>query len=291
MSTTKDAPSLHLDFVEIVAPRLWMSTSYKNTYVAATPTTKFDVDNPGTGWFDCGTIKSVRVPVAKEVFEHKQGIPKTTRKQWETDRTAQITFDTTDLTPYVEALIKGATLYNVLGSAAASAEHVASLYTDGTRRRKYVKLTKTVNPGFSEYDIVVCGSDTNASNKDCYNIGVVESLSASLVTMADAGFPVDPVAGDLVQKVRAVEFLDSLGSDTDRSALLFWDTVVSGSTSKAQYAMYFPKVRNYSGGDMDMKDSAEPYSESITLSAEAMQLTFADGSTSYAFYKKWLLQF
>ena len=76
MSTTKDAPDLQLDFVEIVEPRLWISTSYKDTYVAADPTAVFDVDNPGSEWFDCGTIRAARLPVTKDVFEHMQGVPK-----------------------------------------------------------------------------------------------------------------------------------------------------------------------------------------------------------------------
>lgn len=291
MSTTKDAPDLQLDFVEIVEPRLWISTSYKSTYVAADPTAKFDVDNPGSGWFDCGTIRAVRVPIAKDVHEHMQGVPKTSRKIYEVGRTAQITFNTMDLTPYVEALVMGQTLYNTTASMIASAEHVASLYADGTRRRKYVKLTETINPGFNEYDIVACASNTSASLKDSYNIAVVESLSASLITLADAGFPVDPAVGDLVCKIRATEFIDSLGSDTVRSCLLFWDTLTSGSASKIQHVLYFPKIRNYAGGDFDLKDGAEPYDVGITLSSQAVNMTYGDGSTGYNFYKKWILQF
>jgi len=110
MTTTKDSPNLHLDFVEIVQPRLFMSTAYKTTYLTSTPAAKIDVSNPGSGWLDCGTIRAVRLPIAKEVFEHKVGIPKTSRKQWEVDRTFQVTFYTVDLTPYVEALIMGSTV-------------------------------------------------------------------------------------------------------------------------------------------------------------------------------------
>jgi len=291
MTTTKDAPDLSLSFVEIVEPRLFMSTSYKSTYIDSTPSSVVDVLNPGAGWFDCGTIRAVRIPVSKEVFELKQGVPKTSRKQWETGRTAQITFNTHDLAPHVESLIMGQTLFNTMGSLAASAEHVASLLTDGSRRRKYVKLAKTVDPDWNEYDIIACASNTSASLKDSYNIGVVDSITASFLTLKDSGFPVDPVIGDLIAKIRAIEFIDSLGSDITRSALLFWDAQVVSSSPVIQYVLYFPKLKNYSGGDFDLKDGAEPYDSAVTLSAQSALMTFGDGTTGYNFFKKWVLQF
>lgn len=291
MSTTKDAPNLHLDFVEIVEPRLFISSSYNTSYLTSTPAAKIDVSNPGSGWFDCGTIRAVRVPISKEVFEHMAGVPKTSRKQWEINRTAQISFNTKDLTPYVEALIMGSTIFNVTGSLLASSEHVASLFTDGSRRRKYFKIAKVVDPAFKQYDLVVCASNTSASLKDSYNVAVVESMTGSIVTLESSGFPTDPALGDLVSKVRTVEFIDNLGSDVVRSALLFWDTLVSGGTSKIQHVLYFPKLRNYSGGDYDMKDAAEPYDIGVTLSAQAVSMTYGDGSTGYNFYKKWVLNY
>uniref|UniRef100_A0A6M3KHM9 Uncharacterized protein n=1 Tax=viral metagenome TaxID=1070528 RepID=A0A6M3KHM9_9ZZZZ len=291
MATTKDSPDLQLDYVEIVEPRLWMSSSYQNTYVASTPTAKFDVSNPVANFFDCGTIAAVRLPMTKDVVDYMRGVPKTSRKQWEISRTAQITFNTANLAPHVKALISGETIFNTCGSAAASAEHVASLYTDGSRRRKYLKLGKKVNPGFNQYDVVVVGSDTNASNKSSYNLGVVESHAASLVTLADAGLSADPVAGDLVRKVRSVEMIGALGTDIQRSAILFWDVITSGSSSMTQYAVYYPKLKNFSGGEIDMKDASEPYDMAITLSAQSVMMTFGDGSTGYNFFKKWLLNF
>ena len=291
MSTTKDAPNLHLDFVEIVEPRLFISSSYNTAYLTSTPAAKIDVSNPGSGWFDCGTIRSVRVPISKEVFEHQAGVPKTSRKQWEISRSAQISFNTKDLTPYVEALIMGSSIFNVTGSLIASSEHVASLFTDGSRRRKYFKIAKKKNPAFKQYDLVVCASNTSASLKDSYNVAVVESMTGSIITLEGAGFPADPALGDLVSKVRTVEFIDNLGSDVVRSALLFWDTLVSGGTSKLQHVLYFPKLRNYSGGDYDMKDAAEPYDIGVTLSAQAVSMTFGDGSTGYNFFKKWVLNY
>ncbi len=53
MATTKDAPDLQLDFVEIVEPRLWISSSIQTSYKTANPSAIFDIDNPGSGWFDC----------------------------------------------------------------------------------------------------------------------------------------------------------------------------------------------------------------------------------------------
>jgi len=291
MATTKDSPDLHLDFVEIVEPRLFMSTSYQNTYINSTPTGVIDVSNPGSGWFDCGSISAVRIPLTKEAFELMKGVPKTSRKYWELSRTAQITFNTSDLTPYVEALIMGQTLFNTMGSLLASSEQVASLMDDGSRRRKYIKLTKPVDPAFQQYDIVACASNTSASLKDSYNIAVVESLVASVVTLEGAGFPVDTVIGDTIAKIRSIEFIDALGTDTIRSALLFWDTMVSASTPRIQHCLYLPKLRNFAGGDMDMKDAAEPYDTGITLTAAAVNMTYGDGTSGYNFYKKWVLQY
>ena len=71
MATTKDSPTLQLDFVEIARPRLWMSTTYKNTYVGnAAPAAALNVSAPLTGWYDCGSIQGVRIPVAKEMYEY-----------------------------------------------------------------------------------------------------------------------------------------------------------------------------------------------------------------------------
>jgi len=295
MATTKDAPSLALDFVEVVEPRLWMSTSYKNTYVSSTPAAIMDVSNPGTGWYDLGSIRAVKIPVTKDVFEFKQGVPRTSRKQWEIDRTAMITFNTADLSPYVEAIIMGSTLHNTLGSGharGAEGSHVASLLTDGTRRRTIISMASTpAGEALGQYDMVACASPTAASIESSYNIAVVESWLASTLTLADAGFPIDPAVKDVIQKVDAVEFIDSMGSDTVRSAMLFWDTLVSSGTVKLQHCLYFPKLRNYSGGDFDLKDASEPYDVGVTLSAQAASMTYGDGTTGYNFYKKWVLQY
>ena len=292
MTTTKDAPDLQLDFVEIVNPRLWMSKTYLNTWISSSPVAKFDVSDPTASWYDLGSIMAARVPVTKEMYELKQGLPKTSRKFWEVDRTAQVTFNTKDLSPYVEALINGQTIYNTLGTPVGSeGSHVASLYTDGARRRQYAGLAST--PGsLEQYDIVACASPGGSNAlTDSMNIAVVESVSASTLELRDIGFPLDPVAGDLIQKVDKVEFIDSLGSDTFRSALLFWDGYVVSGTSKIQYAMYFPKIRNFSGSDLDFKDGAEPYDEGVTLSAQAVSMTYDDSSTGYNFYKKFTLQY
>jgi len=291
MTTTKDAPNLQLDFVEIVAPRLWMTTTEVTTWVDSSPTSTFSVDNPTASWYDLGTIKSARIPVTKDVFQKEEGIPRTTRKMWEIGRTAQLTFNTQDLSPYVEALMNGQTIFNTMATTpGAEGSHVASLYTDGKRRRKYALLAST--PGsMSQFDLVACASPANASIESRFNLAMVDSISASKLTLRDVGFPADPVAGDVIRKVDKVEFIDSLGSDVARSALLFWDGLVTNDTSRYQYAMYFPKVKNFSGAEIDFKDNAEPYDQSITLVAIATLMTFTDGSTGYNFYKKFMLQY
>jgi len=296
MSTTKDSPDLQLDYVEIVEPRLFMSSTYQSTYVSSTPESKFDVHNPPANYFDCGTIAAVRIPMTKDIYDYQRGVPKTSRKQWEIGRTAQITFNTAQLAPHIMALISGEVVYNTLGSETASAEHVGTLYADGARRRKYIKHRprKLALLGLQQYDIVVCGSDTNASNKSSFNLAVVESYDggvASRIVLADQGFSMDPVTGDLIQKVRAVESWAALGADVERSAILFWDIITSGSSSMTQAAIYFPKVKNYSGAELDLKDGSEPYDMSITLSAQAVSLTYGDGSTGYNFFKKFILNF
>jgi len=287
MATTKDSPNLQLDFVEIVSPRLWISTSYKNTYVGnAAPVLALDVSNPLSNWYDCGSIQSARIPVTKEMRELKRGIPKTSRKFWETDRTAQITFNTSDLSPYVEALIMGQTIRNTLSGNACK---VGSLM--GAPRQS-IGLSASPAPGFSEYDVVVCASPTSASLEDSFNLAVVESLSASLLTLEGAGFPIATVDEDTVQKVTRTAFIDRMGTDTIRSAMLFWDDKLDSSGNiKIQHAIYFPKVRNFSGGDLDFKDASEEYETSITLSAQAVEMTFDDGTLGYDFYKKWMLSY
>jgi len=288
MATTKDSPNLQLDFVEIVSPRLWISTSYKNTYVGnAAPVLALDVSNPLSNWYDCGSIQSARIPVTKEMRELKRGIPKTSRKFWETDRTAQITFNTSDLSPYVEALIMGQTLRNTLSNTASGT--VASLM--GNPRQEAGLGTGTTF-GLAEYDVVVCASPTSASLETSFNLAVVESLTGSLLTLEGAGFPIATVDEDRVKKVTRTAFIDRMGTDTIRSAMLFWDDKLDSSGNiKIQHAIYFPKVRNFSGGDLDFKDASEEYETSITLSAQAVEMTFDDGTLGYDFYKKWMLSY
>lgn len=285
MTTTKDAPNLHLDFVEIVAPRLWMSSSYKNTYVGnVAPAAALDVMSPLSEWYDCGSIKAAKVPVSKTIRDYMRGQPQTSRKQWEITRSAQVTFNTSDLTPYVEALINGQTIFN---TTSGDGYHVGSIMGLG-----HAAAVLDGEPSFSEYDIVVCASPTAASRFTSFNLGVVESLSASLLTLEGYGFPISMAAGDIVQKVTRVAMMDRMGTNTVRSAMLFWDDVVDSSGDiQVQHCMYFPKLQNFSGQDLDFKSENEEYESSITLSAQATYMTFDDGSTGYDFYKKWVLAY
>jgi len=291
MSTTKDSPNLHLDFVEIVSPRLWMSTVYKNTYVSnAAPAAALNVSAPLAGWYDCGSIKAAKVPVAKTVRDYMRGIPQTSRKQWETTRSAQITFNTSDLTPYVEALINGQTLYNTL-AAGSGKTNVGSLM--GLAHKSAILASGRGAAGLVEYDIVVCASPGGgAPLATNFNLGVVESLTASLVVLEGGGFPVAMVNGDRVQKVSRVAMMDKMGTATIRSAMLFWDDIVDSSGSiQTQHCMYFPKVQNFTGQDLDFKSETEEYESSLTLAAQAVEMTFDDGTTGYDFYKKWILAY
>lgn len=285
MITTKDSPNLQLDFVEIVNPRLWMSTSYRNTYVGnVAPSAALNVLAPLTGWYDCGTVKSVKMPVAKTMRELKKGTPQTSRKFWETDRTAQITFSTSDLTPYVEALIAGQTLRLNVSATPFVVASPMSL--------PRANALLSGNPNFSAYDVVVCASPTAASPETSFNIAVVESLTASLIALEGAGLPVAMAHPEKLYKVKRTAFIDRMGVQTIRSAILFWDDIVDGSGNiQAQHCLYFPKVRNFSGSDFDFKSETEEYETGITLVAQATFMTFDDGSTGYDFYKKWLLSY
>ncbi len=287
MTTTKDSPNLQLDFVEIVAPRLWMSVAFKNTYVSNNaPAAALNVLAPLEGWFDCGSIQAVKVPVAKTVREHMRGIPQTSRKQWETGRTAQITFNTADCTPYVEALINGQTLFNTM---IGSAYNVASLRESDIEARRITRLAST--PTLSQYDIVVCGSITNQNATTAFNMAVVESMTGSILTLEGAGFPVAPAVEDHIQKVSRTMFKDPMGTNLIRSAMLFWDVIVADTNIKMQYCMYFPKVQNFTGQDLDFKAETEEYESSLTLSAIAVNMTLDDGKTGFDFYKKWVLAY
>jgi len=286
MTTTKDSPNLQLDFVEIVSPRLWMSTTYKNTYVGnSAPAAALDVTAPLSDWYDCGSIMAAKVPVSKTVREHMRGIPQTSRKQWEVGRTAQITFNTADLTPYVEALINGQTLYNTMsGSLWKTSDNTLA------SGRTTVRLAST--PTLAQYDVVVIASPTNASMVDSFNLGVVESLTGSVAVLEGAGVPIAIVQGDRVQKTTRVALLDRMGTSTIRSAMLFWDDIVDSSGNvKTQHCMYFPRVQNFSGQDLDFKSETEEYESSLTLSAIATSMTFDDGTTGFDFYKKWVLAY
>jgi len=285
MTTTKDSPNLQLDFVEIVAPRLWMSTTYKNTYVGnAAPAAALDVMAPLSGWYDCGTIKAAKLPVTKTMREIKRGIPQTSRKIWEIDRTAMLSFNTSDLTPYVEALIMGQTLrVTTIGSL----WQVSSLMAQSK-----IQAVLASTPTLAQYDVVVCASPKAASLETSFNLAVVESLSASLLTLEGSGFPIAMVHADRIQKVTRTAFIDRMGIQTIRSAMLFWDDIVDSSGSvQAQHCVYFPKVRNYTGGDFDFKSETEEYETGITLAAQAVSMTFDDGTTGYDFYKKWVLSY
>jgi len=285
MTTTKDSPNLQLDFVEIVNPRLWMSTTYKNTYVGNTaPAAALDVMAPLTGWYDCGTIKAAKMPMTKTRREFKRGTPQTSRKQWEVDRSAQINFNTADLNPYVEALIAGQTLRV---TTTGSSWQVGSLMSS-TKTQAVLASTPTL----AEYDIVVCASPKLASLNVSFNLAVVESMVASLLTLEGSGFPVAMANADRIKKVTRTAFIDRMGTQTVRSAILFWDDVVtSAGTKKIQHCIYFPKLQNFTGMDMDFKDETEEYEVGVTLMAQAVYMTFDDGTAGYDFYKKWILSY
>lgn len=285
MTTTTDSPNLQMDFVVISNPRLWMSTTYKNTYVGnAAPSAALDVMAPLAGWYDCGSIQAVKIPVTKTMREVKRGTPQTARKFFEVDRTAMLNFNTADLSTYVEALIMGQTISTTL---TGTAFHVASP----------MALSRSValldgNPTFSQFDIVACASPGVASLETSFNIAVVESLSASLLTLEGAGFPIAMTSGDTVKKINRSQFLDRMGVQTIRSAMLFWDDVVDSSGNvKIQHVLYFPNIRNFTGGDFDFKTETEEYETGVTLAATAVFMTFDDGSTGYDFYKKWVLSY
>jgi len=285
MTTTKDAPNLQLDFVEIVSPRLWMSTTYKNTYVGNTaPAAALNVLAPLSGWYDCGTITAAKLPITKTMREVKRGLPQTSRKMWEIDRTAQITFNTSDLSPYVEALIMGQTLRV---TTTGSSWQVASLMA-----QTKIQTVLASTPTLAQYDVVVCASPKLASLNVSFNLAVVESMVASLLTLEGGGFPVAMVHADRIKQVTRTAFIGRRGIQTIRSAMLFWDSMVDSSGNiKAQHCVYFPKIRNYTGGDFDFKSETEEYETGITLAAQAVLMTFDDGSSGYDFYKKWVLSY
>lgn len=285
MTTTKDAPNLQLDYVEIVSPRLWMSTTYKNTYVGnAAPAAALDVMAPLSDWYDLGTIKAAKLPITKTMRELKGGIPQTTRKFWEVDRTAQLSFNTSNLSPYVEALLTGQTLRSTLSG---SAYHVASPMA---LSKSSAAMDGT--PVFSEFDVVACASPGVASLETSFNMAVVESLSASLLTLEGGGFPIAMNPGDTVKKVTRTQFIDKMGIQVVRSAMLFWDVVLDADSAiKVQNCIYIPKVRNFSGLDVDFKSETEEYEDGVTLAAQAVYMTNDDGTTGYSFLKKWSLSY
>jgi hypothetical protein len=290
MATTKDAPNLQLDWVEIVSPRVWMTTSYNSDYVGnARPAAMLDVAAPLSGWYDMGSVKSVTVPVTKEVFEHKQGAPKTARKIFEIDRSAQIVFNTVDVAPWVEAFMLGKTVYNTLDGTVG--KRVASINAGDNARTHFGLASYCASTGWADYDLVVCASPTSASTEDSFNYAVVESTTTNKITLEGFGLPVTPVVGDRLDKVDAVDFIDQMGTDTVRSLILFWDTRTPDGVKELQHVLYYPKVRNFSGGDIDFKDQSEAYEMSVTMSAQAVNMTFADSTTGYDLYKKFILAY
>jgi len=291
MATTKDTPNLQLDFVEIVNPRLWMSPTYNNAYVGnVAPTLALDVTAPLSGWYDCGTIKAAKMPVTKTMRELKRGTPQTSRKFWETDRTAMLNFNTADLTPYVEALMSGQTVRNTLSATPSVTVKNSQVKTPGALPRS--TMTIKGSPIYTQYMVVVCASPTAASLQTSFNMAVVESLTASILTLEGAGFPIAAVGGDRIIKIKRTAFMDRMGVQTVRSAMLFWDTIINSSGSvKAQHCVYFPKVRNFTGQDIDFKDETEEYEAGISLAAQSVFMTFDDGTTGYDFYKKWVLSY
>lgn len=290
MALTKDAPNINLQFVEVTNVRVWMTNGLNTDYIDSSPSGAFDVENPLSGWYDLGNVMAVRLPATKDIFDYSAGTPKTSRKQFEIGRTAQITFNLAELTPYAEAFITGQKIRNQLRTPDASS-HVASLYTN---KRTKVKLASTPVSGFDGGDMVVCGSPTVASLEDNLNITTisVSPIAGNIVEFSDFGFPQEMVVGDVVQKVDAIELIDKLGVVIVRSMIVFYDIVAPNyPDSVIQYALYYPRVNSFAGGELDFKDGAQPYEMSSTMAAQATKMTYSDGDTGVGMYKKFILQY
>lgn len=283
MAKTYEQPNISTAFVNVASPRVFIAP-----YGAVPDLTLTSGDIPYVldiatavitdGWFDLGTLSGAQMPVTKDFVKYEAGATRTTRKQYEKGRSAQLTFTYHEMMPYVKAFCTGASIYNTKDTG-----HTETA-TSGTPTRTTFTVAASANINVGDTLSVIAGGGT-AHNTN-YKLCVVTAKASNNLDLTVAGLMAAPAAADKVQKIQRTEYKDPIGSIVERTALMFFDyETVSGSTS--QYLVWFPKLITNSAYAPDFKDTNDYMTAAVTFEAIATTQTLDDSTSNVVLYRAW----
>lgn len=278
MPFTFEQPNISTAFVTVAAPRVFIANQ------GAVPDVTLSTgDVPYVlpiaanvitdGWFDMGAIDTVTMPVTKDFVKYEAGATRTTRKQYERSRNAQITFNYKEMMPYVKAFCTGSSIYNTVATAAAVQLSAATQTT----------LTTASTANFAVGDTIGV-APTSGALTTTYNLCIVTSLTSTVLTVT--GLQSAPGATDWIRQIARTEYNDPIGTITERTILMFFDyEVTAGKVS--QYLVWFPKVITSSAYAPDFKDTNDYMSSAVTFEAMSTTQTLDDATSKLVLYRAW----
>lgn len=279
MAFTFEQPNISTAFVTVAAPRVFIANQGAiPDLVPATGDVPYILPIAANvitdGWFDMGAIDTVTMPVTKDFVKYEAGATRTTRKQYERSRSAQITFNYKEMMPYVKAFCTGSTIYNTIDSA-----HTATTIS-GTPANVNT-LVVAAATGLEVGDTIAIDSGTITAS---YNICVITAINGTTLTVQ--GLMKVPTNGDSVQKIARTEYNDPIGTITERTIAMFFDyEVTAGKVS--QYLVWFPKVITSSAYAPDFKDTNDYMSAAVTFEAMSTTQTLDDSTSKLVLYRAW----
>lgn len=279
MPFTFEQPNISTAFVTVAAPRVFIANQGAvPDVVLATGDVPYVLPIAAAvitdGWFDMGAIDTVTMPVTKDFVKYEAGATRTTRKQYERSRSAQITFNYKEMMPYVKAFCTGSSIYNTVVTQAAT-------QLTGTPTQTSIPVTSAT--GFAVGDTIGI-APTSGGIPTSYNLCVITAVNGTTLTVS--GLMSAPAATDYARKIARTEYNDPIGTITERTILMFFDyEVTAGKVS--QYLVWFPKVITSSAYAPDFKDTNDYMSAAVTFEAMSTTQTLDDATSKLVLYRAW----
>jgi len=275
MPNTWEQPNISTAYIQVAAPRVFIANQGAEPDLAGDIPYVLPIasDVVTDGWFDLGAITGATIPVTKDFVKYEAGATRTTRKQYERSRTAQLTFTYQEMMPYVKAFCSGSTIFNTVTGSATT--------TTGSPTRTSFDVTSAA--GLAVGDTIGIAT-TSGAIPTSYNLCVITAISTNTLTVE--GLMSAPSSSDAVQQVTRTEYNDPLGVISERTIMMMFDyEVASGSFN--QFLVWFPKVVTMAAYAPDFKDANDYMSSAVTFEALTTEQVLDDTTTKTVLYRSW----